>query len=320
MDEQRYSAAERALWDDAHVDPLEHRVHLPRLDVDVRVLEVGEGPSVLFLHGGPGAAAPIWAYLAARLLDFRCLLLDRPGTGLSEAHPLDGPAAIRNEGEILVADVFDALGVDRGHLVGSSHGSYVALHSAATHPGRVDRTMHLGCPGFVEGMVLRGFDRVVLLPGAARVFGRLPANAKSMRSAMHRLGHRAADDDGKISQSFIEWGVALQRDTATMRNELATMAGMGTFRRGFYPELTIDRGVLEQVASPTYVLWGDNDPYGDERIARQLVAALPDAQLEMLPSAGHLCWFDEVDRVADRIRSHLLDQAERRPNHTAATI
>jgi hypothetical protein len=61
------------------------------------------------------------------------------------------------------------------------------------------------------------------------------------------------------------------------------------------------------------------EQYGDERIARQLVAALPDAQLEVLPSAGHLCWFDDVDRVADRIRAHLLERAERRTGHTAAT-
>jgi 2-hydroxy-6-oxonona-2,4-dienedioate hydrolase len=306
MDERRYREAETVLWRDAGVSPVEHRLHLERNDVSVRVLEVGEGPPVLFVHGGPGAAGPIWAYLAARLPQLRCLLLDRPGTGLSDAHPLDDPSAIRQEAETLVADVLDGLGVDRSHVVGSSHGSYVALHSAAAHPDRIDRTVHLGCPGFVDGMTLRGTDRLVLAPGVPQVFGRMPVSERSMRTTMRRLGHAATDDGGGFSQAFIDWAVALVRHTDTMRNELATMGSMGTFRRGFDPSLTIDLDLLTSVSSPTYVLWGDNDPYGDGGVAKRFVDGLPAAELAMFPGAGHLCWFDDVGRTADAIRGHLL--------------
>lgn len=48
------------------------------------MLEVGNGPAVLFLQGGPIAGAT-WAYVAAHVRDVRCLLLDRPGTGLGPA-------------------------------------------------------------------------------------------------------------------------------------------------------------------------------------------------------------------------------------------
>jgi 2-hydroxy-6-oxonona-2,4-dienedioate hydrolase len=306
MDERRYRDAEDALWHDAGVTPIEHRVHLARNDVAVRVLEVGEGPAALFLHGGPGAAAPIWAYLAARLPQLRCLLVDRPGTGLSDPQPLGDPAAVRREGETLVADVLDGLGLDRAHLVGSSHGSYVALRSAAVHPDRVDRTVHLGCPGFIDGMATTAFDRLVLLPGAAPVFSRLPASERGLRSTFRQLGHAASLEAGTIPQPFIAWCVALQRHTDTMRNELTSMANIGTFRRGFDPALTVDGATLEQVRSRSFVLWGDHDPYGDGSVARRFVDALPDAQLEMLPGAGHLCWLDDVDRAADAVRSHLL--------------
>jgi 2-hydroxy-6-oxonona-2,4-dienedioate hydrolase len=306
MDEQRYRDSEDALWHDTGVTPTEHRVHLARNDVDVRVLEIGEGPAALFLHGGPGAAGPIWAYLAARLPQLRCLLVDRPGTGLSEPQPLGDPAAVRRECETLVDDVLDGLGLERAHLVGSSHGSYVALLSAAAHPDRVDRTVHLGCPGFIEGMTTTAFDRLVLLPGAPQVFSRLPASGRGMRSTLRQLGHAATLEAGTIPQPFIDWCVALQRHTDTMRNELTSMGNMGTFRRGFDPVLCVDGATLEQVRSTTHVLWGDNDPYGDGSVARRLVDALPDAQLEMLPGAGHLCWLDHVDRVADAVRSHLL--------------
>jgi 2-hydroxy-6-oxonona-2,4-dienedioate hydrolase len=306
MEEERYRAAERALWRDAGLTPTEHRVHLVRNEVDVRVLEVGVGPPALFIHGGPGAAGPSWAHLAARLPQLRCLLLDRPGTGLSDPRPLDDPAAVRREAQTLVADVLAGLGIPRAHLVGSSHGSYVALLTAAAHPDRVERTVHLGCPGFVEGMKATAFDRLVLLPAAPQLLGRLPASERGLRSTLRQLGHTTALETGRISQPFIDWSVALQRHTDTMRNELASMGNMGTFRRGFAPSLTLDGEVLGQVRSPTYLLWGDQDPYGDASVAQQLVDALPDAQLEMLPHAGHLCWLDDLDQAADAIRNHLL--------------
>jgi 2-hydroxy-6-oxonona-2,4-dienedioate hydrolase len=309
MDEQRYRQAERALWHDAGVDPTEYRVHLSRNDVDVRVLEVGEGPPTLFVHGGPGAAGPTWAHLAARLPQLRCLLLDRPGTGLSDPHPLGNPTAVRREAESLVADVLDGLGVDRAHVVGSSHGSYVALLSAAAHPDRVDRTVHLGCPGFVAGMNMTAFDRLVLLPGVPQLFGRLPVGERGMRNTFRQLGHGASLDAGTIPQSFIDWSVALQRHTDTMRNELASMGHMGTFRRGFDPSLTIGDSVLGSVRSPTRFLWGDKDPYGTEAVARKLVDAIPEARLEMLEGAGHLCWLDDLDRAADTVRDHLTTRA-----------
>lgn len=84
------------------------------------------------------------------------------------------------------------------------------------------------------------------------------------------------------------------------------MAKMGSFRRGSDPALTVEAELLATVQSPTRFLWGSNDPYGDEAVARRLVDAMPDAQLEVLAGAGHLCWFDDVNHAADVVNRHLL--------------
>jgi 2-hydroxy-6-oxonona-2,4-dienedioate hydrolase len=306
MDEQRYREAERRLWEAAGVSPVEHRVHLSRNDVEVRVQEVGSGPPVLFIHGGPGASGSMFAELAARLPQLRCLLLDRPGTGLSDPHPLTDPVAVRREAETLVVDVLDALGLERAHLVGSSHGSYVALLSAAAHPERIGRTVHLGCPGFAEGMTIRSSDRLVLLPGAARVFSRFPMNERSVLTTMRQMGHGDSVDAGRFSPELLQLSVAMARHTDTMRNELESMANMGSFRRGFDASLTIGADVLGNVTSPTHFLWGANDAYGGEAVGRRMVGLLPEAEIEVLPGAGHLVWFDDGDRAADVVRSHVL--------------
>jgi pimeloyl-ACP methyl ester carboxylesterase len=92
--------------------PVQRRVTLPRLGSVVRVQEVGAGPPVLFVHGG-STCGTSWADLAVRLPDRRCLLVDRPRTGLSEPlrdpiRDLDDLAAL---GDVLVPDILDALGL-----------------------------------------------------------------------------------------------------------------------------------------------------------------------------------------------------------------
>jgi 2-hydroxy-6-oxonona-2,4-dienedioate hydrolase len=305
MHEQPYREAEERLWAEVGVVPVEHRVHLHRNDVEVRLQETGSGPTVVFLHGGPGGAGSQWASLAARLPDFRCLLLDRPGTGLSDPQPLADAAAVRRQSESMLVDLLDALDLERAHVVGSSHGSHVALLSAAAHPDRVERTVHLGCPGFVEGMTLTAADRLILLPGVAALFGRLPAGEKSLRKTLGQLGHSSLLEAGGPSPATLQWYLALQHHTPTMRHEFAAMAAMGTFRGGFDPALDVGPDILATVRSPSYYLWGEHDVYGDESVARAVVDAMPVAQLEMMPGAGHLPWLDDPDHVAAVIRRHL---------------
>lgn len=105
MNEKLYRQAEQKLWAYAGLDPTEHWIHLPTTGLRIRVQEVGEGPPVLFLHsGGPNAEATS-ALLAALLPHLRCLLVDRPGSGLSEPLLLDAttvePLADRFVGEVL---------------------------------------------------------------------------------------------------------------------------------------------------------------------------------------------------------------------------
>lgn len=124
-------------------------------------------------------------------------------------------------------------------------------------------------------------------------------------STLRQLGHGPSVAAGRIPPALIDWTLALQRDTDTMRNDLASMASMGTFRGGFDPSLTLSPELLGTVRSPTYFLWGANDPYGDEGVARRAVEAMPAARLEMVPDAGHLTWIDDVDHAAGVVRRHL---------------
>ena len=120
-----YRAAEARLWQQYDLAPTEHFLRLPGLNTTVRVLEIGAGEPVLFVHGSPNAA-PKWAPLVAQLAGTRCLLLDRPGCGLSA--PVDYRGRdVRAFGADLLAQTLDALGLEQADVVASSLGGALAL-------------------------------------------------------------------------------------------------------------------------------------------------------------------------------------------------
>jgi 2-hydroxy-6-oxonona-2,4-dienedioate hydrolase len=312
--EERYRAAERRLWESAGVMPAERRLFLPGHRINVRVQELGEGPPTIFLHGGPGAAGSVWVYLAARLPHLRCILVDRPGTGLSDPYPIRHHSELRPHSERFVAELLDALELDHAHVVGSSHGSYMALAAALRHPDRIAGMVHMGCPGFIEGMRETAIDRLVLWPGVAKLFSLMPASEKELRKACRRLGHGPSLDAGRIPQEFFDWGVAVVRDTCTMREDLGLMARLGSFR-GFEPSLTIRDDELATLRSPTLLYWGTLDPYGAEDVARRLASIIPDARLEIRSHAGHLPWFDDPQDAAAATTDFLAGVTAAQRNH-----
>jgi pimeloyl-ACP methyl ester carboxylesterase len=84
----RYRNSEHRLWESVGVQPRERRARL-RTGAMIRVQETGDGPPVLLIHGAANAGTS-WMSLMAKLPDFRCIALDRPGCGLSDPI-VDGP-------------------------------------------------------------------------------------------------------------------------------------------------------------------------------------------------------------------------------------
>src|SRR5262245_40475926 len=84
---------------------------LPPLAMRAHVLEAGDGPPVVFLHGGDGEAVT-WAPLMARLQDHLHLYgPDRPGFGLSDRFDYRSVDLRRHAGDFTVA-LLDALGLE----------------------------------------------------------------------------------------------------------------------------------------------------------------------------------------------------------------
>ncbi len=296
MNEERYREAERRLWASVGVVPTERRLDLGRNRVTIRIQEVGEGPPAIFLHGA-NTSGLSWAALAARMTGFRCILVDRPGTGLSDPLPYDLDAtSLPRMADTLVIDILDALDLPTAHIVGNSYGGYIALRTAAAHPDRLDRMVLFSWPVGVPTDRIPSFMRVMGIPGVGRLLVSLPASERQVRFSFRAMGHGASLEAGKLAND-IEAYLGLLRYTDTTRNEVAPARVFVSARRGL-DRLLMPEETLRTITTPIHLLWGDGDPFGGAASARRLLALLPTASLELMPGAGHAPWLDDVEHCA----------------------
>jgi 2-hydroxy-6-oxonona-2,4-dienedioate hydrolase len=299
---QRYRGAERDLLDHYGLAPTERFVELQEPAARLRVLEFGSGEPILFVHGTAGAG-PVWAPLVRKLSGFRCLVLDRPGWGLSTpiAYPQDDYRGVVDR---LLSGALDALGVDRAHVVGGSIGEIWALGLAKLHPDRVANVVLMGGSPLVNAIDVPKFIKLFASPiGALMV--RLPMKEERVRSIVSANGDRASLEAGRLDE-FIKWRVSLGRDTDSMRNEREMVRSIVDWRRGsFRSGLTFTDEELAAIEHPTLFVYGTEDPVGSVDIWRHVAELMPKGEIHTVEGAGHIPWFHDADGVAARVRAFI---------------
>jgi pimeloyl-ACP methyl ester carboxylesterase len=101
------------------------------------VVEAGEGPTVLAVHGLGATKGSFVTTIDALSSQFRTIAFDLPGFGDS-SKPIGAGYDARFFATACI-DLLDALELDRVHLIGNSLGGRVALEVALRYPDRVDR-------------------------------------------------------------------------------------------------------------------------------------------------------------------------------------
>jgi pimeloyl-ACP methyl ester carboxylesterase len=298
---ERYRRAERVFWDHYGLAPAERFVEVGSPPVRLRVQELGSGEPVLFVNGtgGPGA---YFAPLLAELRGFRCLVLDRPGWGLSD--PVDySRAAYRTVVAELLRDALDALGVERACVVGGSIGNLWALRLAQTHPARVERLVLLGGGPLTADVEVPPFIRLLRSP-LGRIIVRVPENPRLLGRQLAGLGHTASVESGRIPPAFIDWHLAMSRETDWARHErsmVRTVVARGGYAPGFVLAGTETAGIRQ----PTLMVYGTADPVGSVETWRRFVGGMPGGELEVVDGGGHLVWYDDPSRIGARVARFL---------------
>ena len=305
---QRYEEAEAKLWAHYGGEPKSYFLHLEKPRMRLRVQEVGEGPPLLFLHGTPNAGAT-WAPLALNLTDYRCILIDLPGCGLSEPFEYETVDVAGMVVEMMEA-IVSALEIEKVSIVASSSGSAFAYWYALANPQAVARIVHLGAPAQVEGAPVDLFTRLMMVPYLNRLLLRvMPTSIDGVKNIYSQIGHGPAIEDGRIPEAYLDWTCHLLADTETMRHTMK-MGELVVNWRGYRPEFMISVAELSRLSQPMQYIWSENDSFGGAMLAKQTAAASPNSELHLLPGSGHLPWLDAQDEVLDLMRDFL------RPVHT----
>lgn len=307
-DETKYRDVESRLWRSVGLEPAERRAHLRKLDVTVRVQEIGEGPAVVLIHGA-SVAGTSWLNLVQGLSGFRCIMLDRPGCGLSDPLPGDagraGIDAVKRAADLLIPDLLDALDLSEAHVLGTSFGGFFALRAAAAAPERVRRVVlyswSTGVPMDHTPLVMRFAG----IPGIGQITARMPISRASAKMMLRQVGLKGAIDSGKFNAEMLDWFVALLRHTPTLLNEIRATPKVITPVKGLNRAILFSDELLARVTSPVYCFWGEDDPNGGAETAKQFAARLSHCTLELVPDAGHAPWIDEPERAMASTRAFL---------------
>jgi len=241
--------------------------------VKVHYHEAGEGPVLIAIHGGaPGAYG--WGNFGRNMealsQHFRTLIVDLPGYGQSDKPTIEG-GQYGFYAKIFIA-MLDALGIEKAHIVGLATGGGVAIKMALDYPERVDRLVLVSAAGGVsmfqpqpsEGMkVIRSY------------YGGTGPSREKMRLYLEMMMF----DHSLITEELID-----ERYSASI--DPAFMAKAPEGRAGSVPVVEPVWKELENIKSPTLIIWGRDNRVVSYDNALFMLNRIPDVQLHIFGCAG----------------------------------
>jgi proline iminopeptidase len=249
---------------------------------------VGEGgPTVVVLHGGPGASMDYLRPQFDRLARDRTLLFyDQRGGGRSEV-PRETPLDWRSHVADLEA-VLAGLTPRPSCVMGFSWGGLLAILYALEHPGAVQR-LALVAPAPTWAAAREAFDAE---------FARRQADPRvaAARAALSASGLRERDPDAFWRRAF-ELSVSGYFRDPSRATQLSPFRVAARVQQAVWHSLSgMDlRPRLGGITAETLVLHGRHDPVplaASELLAR----ALPHARLEVFEDSGHTLYTEETER------------------------
>jgi pimeloyl-ACP methyl ester carboxylesterase len=281
------------------------REHMRWIGVDgtpVNVVDIGEGPVVVFLHGLAGCWQNWLESIPAVARDHRVIALDLPGFGASPmpSGPITMPGYAR-----MLDELFVTLGVDSATLVGSSMGGFVAAEFAIRYGAQVDR-LCLTSPAGLSMEHMRNARNRGLRARIENVlfFGTYWAASKTDRVVRRERLRRAL---------LLLLAAHPERLPSALIAEQASGAGKPGFAEALdamtgYPI----RDRLGEIASPTLIVWGELDRLVPLRDAAEFAWLIAGARKIVYEDTGHLVMLERPDRFNADLRAFLEETPEAR--------
>ncbi len=262
----------------------------PDLRLHYHEAGVGNGPTIVLLHGGgPGASS--WANFARNIpvlaRDFHVLAVDQPGFGLSDK-PTEHPQYFVHSSSA-VKDLLDTLEItDRVHILGNSLGGGAAVRFALDYPDRAGKLVLMG-PGGVSNNLFAP-DPTEGVKALSTFVG------EPTRENIEKFIRIMVFDQKLVTAELIDERFELARTPES----LAAMRAMGKS----FASADFEKGMLWRDAyklrQPVLLIWGREDRVNPLDGALVAVKSIPRVQLHVFGGCGHWAQaekFDEFNRL-----------------------
>ena len=236
--------------------------------------DIGEGPVVVWVHGG-GLGANSWGNYAANLPAFvdnyRNLLFDMPSYGKSDKVRIDEPVLRFNARKIVAA--LDELGVEKARFIGNSMGGGTTTAIAVDHPERVERLVLMGSVGIARHFLTASGE----LPAGVPLIKEMFASPDIDRGMLEKFLKVMCYDHSLITEELLDARLASARQH---KQELEALGGAFPIFDDLEPD-------LGRITAPTLLLWAREDNFVTPEAAVALQRGIADATLVLVPSCGH---------------------------------
>jgi pimeloyl-ACP methyl ester carboxylesterase len=259
-----------------------------------------EKPTLLMLHGGPGADHSIYRPAYSALSDIaQIVYLDHRGNGRSD----DGPRESWNLAQWGddVRAFCDSLGIVAPIVLGASFGGMVAMAYATRHPAHPSKLILISTAASGAEYLNR---RIELFER----FGGPEVGALARRHFLEVKGHTGQASLDAWRRLAMPHYLRHPRDPDMARRAVSRSDVLLWFSRpdgeshsfNLFPD-------LHRIQCPTLVLGGEDDPMHPIESQADIAAALPThlVQFERFANCGHAVMPDAPERTAAVLREFI---------------
>lgn len=263
--------------------------------IGTRALVAGEGEDVLFLHGTSGHLEAFTRNIVPHVeAGFRCHAIDLLGHGYTDKpdHDYELPRYVEH-----VLAYLDACGIERVHLAGESLGGWVSAWLTSEQPERVGTLQLIAAGGTKANPAV--MERIRTSTTRAVELDDPAITRERLELLMHHV-------EGNVTDELVDVRHRIYHTPEFRKNlpHLLCLQDMEIRQRN----LLQPERLAKLAGTPTLIIWGHENPFGDVPEAHEMHENIPGSRLELYAECGHWPQYEHPERYNPMAIAFLHDR------------